>query len=164
MTENDCVIYTSVCCVGILGLKWLVWESTWGEQAGCWGERWGGANQRAEIFFSSLFTLQCTGMHWMHCNALDISSPAFRMADLNTTECSIRFVSWNVKGSNKATKLNRIMTPFTTFEGQQHLCASGIPRLKRGWVGHLFHSKFNGIHMIQEVKQAIRTDVQKRRC
>ena len=30
------------------------------------------------------------------------------------------------------------------FLQETHLCTSDVSRLKRGWVGHLFHSKFNG--------------------
>lgn len=71
------------------------------------------------------------------------------MADLNITQGSIRFASWNVKGSNKVIKLNRIMSHLQhlkvdiAFLQETHLCTSEVPKLKRGWVGHLFHSKFN---------------------
>lgn len=71
------------------------------------------------------------------------------MADLNITHSRVRFVSWNIKGLNRVIKLNRIMSHLQhlkadiAFLQETHLCTSDIPRLKRGWVGHLFHSKFS---------------------
>ena len=59
------------------------------------------------------------------------------MADLSITQ-GIRFVFWNVKGSNKVTKLNKIMTHLQhlkadiAFLQETHLCASDVQRLKKG--------------------------------
>ena len=70
------------------------------------------------------------------------------MANLDS-QGSVRFVSWNVKGANTNIKLNRIMTHLEhlktdiAFLQETHLCPSDVPRLKKRWVGHLFHSKLN---------------------
>ena len=71
------------------------------------------------------------------------------MADLNPTPNNVRFVSWNVKGLNKFSKMSRIMSHLQflkadiAFLEETHLTPSDVPRLKRGWVGHLFHSNYS---------------------
>jgi len=62
---------------------------------------------------------------------------------------STRFKSWNVKGVNNNIKISRIMSHLQHLKGdvfflqETHLKTSDIQRLKRAWVGHLYHSNFS---------------------
>ncbi len=67
-----------------------------------------------------------------------------------TKERSItRFISWNVKGVNNNVKISRVLSHLQHLRGdvfflqETHLKTSDIQRLKRAWVGHLYHSKFS---------------------
>lgn len=50
---------------------------------------------------------------------------------------NIRFVSWNIKGVNQITKLNKVMAHLSQFKGdilflqETHLRAADVPRLKK---------------------------------
>lgn len=62
---------------------------------------------------------------------------------------NIRFISWNVKGANQATKINKIMSHLQDLRGdvvflqETHLRSDEVLRIKRGRFSHLYHSKFN---------------------
>lgn len=68
---------------------------------------------------------------------------------MTNTNDTLRFVSWNVRGIGGATKSGRIMAHMQQLKGdifyiqENHLHNREVPRLKRAWIGHLFHSKFN---------------------
>lgn len=61
----------------------------------------------------------------------------------------IRFISWNVRGVGGPTKCDKIMTHLQQLKGdmffiqETHLWNREVTRLKRGWVDHVFHSRFN---------------------
>lgn len=63
---------------------------------------------------------------------------------------ALRFVSWNVKGMGNVTKLGRVMAHLNQLRGdiffiqETHLCNKEVARLKKNWVGEMFHSTFNG--------------------
>lgn len=62
---------------------------------------------------------------------------------------NIRFISWNVKGMNSAIKANKVNTHLQHLRGdlcflqETHLCTADISRIKRPWIGHMFHSTFS---------------------
>lgn len=62
---------------------------------------------------------------------------------------NIRFISWNVKGANQATKINKIMSHTQGLRGdvvflqETHLRSDEILRIKRGRFSQLYHSKFS---------------------
>ena len=62
---------------------------------------------------------------------------------------SLRFISWNLKGVNQPTKMNKVMAHLNQLKGdvfflqETHLRSSEVLRIKRPWVGHIFHSKFS---------------------
>lgn len=62
---------------------------------------------------------------------------------------SLRFVSWNLKGANQPVKINKVMGHLNQLRGdvfflqETHLRSSEVLRIKRPWVGHVFHSKFS---------------------
>ncbi len=62
---------------------------------------------------------------------------------------TLRLVSWNVKGVNSAIKSSKILMHLrdlkadVIFLQETHLRTTDIPRNKRAWMGHLFHSKFS---------------------
>lgn len=68
------------------------------------------------------------------------------MTNINS---SFRFISWNVRGVGNATKANKIMTHLQQLKGdvfflqETHLRNKEIMRLKRNWIGNMYHSKFN---------------------
>lgn len=61
----------------------------------------------------------------------------------------VRFVSWNVKGLNGPTKRGKIFAHLKKLKSEiiylqeTHLCSSDHLRLKKSWVGQIFHSNFN---------------------
>ena len=60
-----------------------------------------------------------------------------------------KFMSWNVKGVNNPVKRQKIISHLqqlkvdVAFLQETHLCNANASSLKRGWVGQVFHSKFN---------------------
>uniref|UniRef100_A0A3P9JW43 Reverse transcriptase domain-containing protein n=1 Tax=Oryzias latipes TaxID=8090 RepID=A0A3P9JW43_ORYLA len=60
-----------------------------------------------------------------------------------------RLISWNVKGLGNATKLGRVMTHLNRLKGdiyflqETHMPNKEVVRLKKHWVGEVFHSTFN---------------------
>ena len=62
---------------------------------------------------------------------------------------NIRFISWNVKGMNSAIKANKVVNHLQHLKGdlcflqETHLRTSDISRIKKPWMGHVFHSKFS---------------------
>ena len=60
-----------------------------------------------------------------------------------------RFVSWNVRGVNGAIKRGKVISHLKQlkvdicFLQETHLKASEILRIKRPWMSHVFHSKFD---------------------
>lgn len=67
---------------------------------------------------------------------------------LNTNGSPINFISWNVKGLNHPVKRKRVMSHLQklnvgiAFLQESHLRPSDHFRMRRGWVGQLFHSTF----------------------
>lgn len=68
---------------------------------------------------------------------------------MSNTDDNIKFVSWNVRGIGRGVKSDRVMTHLQQLNGdiffiqETHLRNREVPRLKRAWIGHLFHSKYN---------------------
>lgn len=66
-----------------------------------------------------------------------------------TSNITLRFISWNVKGTGNATKLSRVMTHLNQLKGdvyflqETHMLNRETIWLKKGWVGEVFHSTFN---------------------
>lgn len=62
---------------------------------------------------------------------------------------NLRFVSWNLKGVNQLVKINKVMAHLKQLRGdifflqETHLRSSQVLRLRRPWVGDIFHSKFS---------------------
>lgn len=62
---------------------------------------------------------------------------------------NLRLISWNVKGLNNLAKAHKVLQHVQSLKGEivflqeTHLCSSEVSRLKRQWVGHLFHSRFS---------------------
>lgn len=62
---------------------------------------------------------------------------------------NIRFISWNVKGANQPTKINKIISHLQDLKGdivfmqETHLPTSQIMRLKRSRFSEVYHSKFS---------------------
>lgn len=72
------------------------------------------------------------------------------MADnTNTRYAAARFISWNVKGLNGPVKRARIFNHLKylkcdiAFLQETHLLVNDWNRLKKGWVGQVFHSNLN---------------------
>lgn len=73
------------------------------------------------------------------------------MADMRqrATQGSIRFTSWNVRGLGGPTKRARVfshlkdMTTDIAFLQETHLRVCDHTRLRKPWVGQVFHSSFN---------------------
>lgn len=69
---------------------------------------------------------------------------------MTTAGTTLRFVSWNVKGMGNIIKLQRVMTHLDQLKGdiyfvqETHMLNKYVARLKRRWVGDVFHSTFNG--------------------
>lgn len=67
----------------------------------------------------------------------------------NYTGSTVRFTSWNVKGLNGPVKRGKILSHIKNlktdiaFLQETHLRNSDQLRLKRHWVGQIFHSSFN---------------------
>lgn len=61
---------------------------------------------------------------------------------------SICFISWNVEGMNGAAIANKVISHLQDLKGdlcflqETHLCSSELSRIKKQWMGHLFHSRF----------------------
>ena len=68
------------------------------------------------------------------------------MADNITVNC----ISWNTKGLNHIIKRNRVLSHLRSLEvniaflQETHLRTSDHNRLRKGWVGQLYHSIFEG--------------------
>lgn len=66
-----------------------------------------------------------------------------------TSNNILKLVSWNVRGTSSATKLGRVMTHLDQLKGdvyflqETHMLNREIIRLKKRWVGDVFHSTFN---------------------
>ncbi len=62
---------------------------------------------------------------------------------------AIRFISWKVKGLNGSVKRARIFNHLkylkcdVAFLQETHLLVKDQVRLKKGWVGNVFHSNLN---------------------
>lgn len=62
---------------------------------------------------------------------------------------NIRFISWNVKGANQPTKINKIISHLQDLKGdivfmqETHLPTGQIMRLKRSRFSEVYHSKFS---------------------
>lgn len=62
---------------------------------------------------------------------------------------AVRFLSWNVKGLNGPVKHTRIFSHLkqlktdVLFLQETHLRLEDHTRLRKAWVNHIFHSKFN---------------------
>lgn len=62
---------------------------------------------------------------------------------------SLRFISSKLKGANQLVKINKVMAHLKQLRGdifflqETHLRSSEVHRIKRPWVGNLFHSKFS---------------------
>lgn len=76
------------------------------------------------------------------------------MVNLNTLQggidgSSVRLVSWNVRGLGGPVKQSRVFSHLKSlntdmaFLQETHLCASDHSRLRKPWVGQIFHSTFN---------------------
>lgn len=67
----------------------------------------------------------------------------------NHSGSAVRFMSWNVKGLNGPVKRGRILSHIKNlktdiaFLQETHLSNSDQMRLKKHWVGQIFHSSFN---------------------
>lgn len=67
----------------------------------------------------------------------------------NTGNTAVRFITWNVKGLNGPVKRARIFNHLKylkcdiAFLQETHLQVKDQIRLKKGWVGNMFHSFFN---------------------
>ncbi len=61
----------------------------------------------------------------------------------------LRLVSWNVKGMNNSVKAGKVLLHFQhlkadiMFLQETHLRTADLLRIKRAWMGHLYHSKFS---------------------
>uniref|UniRef100_A0A8C7ZH32 Reverse transcriptase domain-containing protein n=1 Tax=Oryzias sinensis TaxID=183150 RepID=A0A8C7ZH32_9TELE len=68
---------------------------------------------------------------------------------MSDNETLIRIMSWNCKGLNGTVKRNKILSHVNTmgadvmFLQETHLKICSQTVLRKSWVGHLFHSKFN---------------------
>lgn len=68
---------------------------------------------------------------------------------MTSTGNNLRVVSWNVRGLGNATKIAKVMAHLQQLKGdifflqETHLRNREIMRLKRSWIGHIFHSRFN---------------------
>lgn len=66
-----------------------------------------------------------------------------------TTDRGVRLISWNTKGMNNVTKIGKVLTHLQHLIGdimflqETHLKTSNNCRIKRAWMGHLFHSKLS---------------------
>lgn len=62
---------------------------------------------------------------------------------------NIKFVSWNVKGLNIPAKSGKILSHLQSLKGdicflqETHLRSREISRIKKPWMGHLFHSRYS---------------------
>lgn len=69
--------------------------------------------------------------------------------NVNEKMAAIRFISWNVKGLNGPVKRARIFNHLkylkcdVAFLQETHLLVKDHVRLKKGWVGNVFHSSLN---------------------
>ena len=67
----------------------------------------------------------------------------------NVRKTDVRFISWNVKGLNGPVKRARIFNHLKylkceiAFLQETHLLLKDQIRLRKAWVGHMFHSSFN---------------------
>ena len=67
----------------------------------------------------------------------------------STWDRKIQFTTWNVKGLNNPIKRSRVLAHLAflqtdiAFVQETHLRTTDIARMQRGWVGNIFHSKFN---------------------
>lgn len=68
---------------------------------------------------------------------------------IRSRDGTLCLVSWNVKGVNSAIISSKILMHLrdlkadVIFLQETHLRTADIPRIKRAWMGHLFHSKFS---------------------
>lgn len=68
---------------------------------------------------------------------------------IDAKRAAIRFISWNVKGLNGPVKRARIFNHIkylkcdVVFLQETHLLVKDQVRLKKGWVGNVFHSNLN---------------------
>ena len=75
------------------------------------------------------------------------------MADRSTVQGgplgSVRFISWNVRGLGGPTKRSRVFSHLKSlktdiaFLQETHLSVNDHTRLRKQWVGQVFHSNFN---------------------
>ena len=62
---------------------------------------------------------------------------------------SVRFTSWNVRGLGGPIKRSRVFSHLKSlntdiaFLQETHLCVNDHARLRKPWVGQVFHSNFN---------------------
>uniref|UniRef100_A0A674MN32 Endonuclease/exonuclease/phosphatase domain-containing protein n=1 Tax=Takifugu rubripes TaxID=31033 RepID=A0A674MN32_TAKRU len=68
---------------------------------------------------------------------------------MSMNDKSIRLISWNVKGMNNNVKANKVISHLQDLEGdlfflqETHLRKLEFSRIKKPWMGHLFHSRFS---------------------
>lgn len=61
---------------------------------------------------------------------------------------NLHFISWNVKGMNNVVKASKVLSHLQYLRGdlcflqETHIRNSEISRIRRAWMGHLFHSGF----------------------
>lgn len=70
-------------------------------------------------------------------------------SDINAYMAAVRFISWNVKGLNGPVKRVRIFHHLKhlkcgiAFLQETHLLIKDHVRLKKGWMGNVFHCSLN---------------------
>lgn len=68
---------------------------------------------------------------------------------MTSTDNVLKVVSWNVRGLGNTTKTAKVMAHLQQLKGdifflqETHLRNKEIRRLKRSWISHVFHSRFN---------------------
>lgn len=123
-------------------------------------ERSPGSIRRPSSFFlGGLGTSQTVVyFHWLYCG-VSVYLPSHQLQCLylisviivcsSLSDCLINFVSWNVKSLNHPVKRKKVLTHLhqlkadIAFLQETHLCISDHSRLRSGWIGQIYHSKFN---------------------
>lgn len=78
-----------------------------------------------------------------------VTLPSDNPSSLTKNGSDVNFISWNVRGMNHPIKCNTVLSHLSNLKGdvvfiqETHLKNSEHQRLKRSWVGQIFHSRFN---------------------